>query len=185
MAAISFKVFRGMVPRRSERLLSANYAQRATNCKITSGALDPLDGPQLSSIIGRTIRTMYRYRYFQNNEPVDNWLTWDNDVDVCLSPLSNDERGRVYLTSEDHEPRYTSAALALTSTPYPATTRPLGVPSPIEGPRVYYDIFLGPNSANNGGSGDRETRFSMQLHMYWEQEKSQVHPLHLLVSMIM
>lgn len=167
MAAISFKVFRGTVPRRSERLLSPNYAQQATNCKITSGALDPLSGPQLASIIGREIATMYRYRYFLNGEPVDNWLTFPYDADICLSPLSNDERGRVYFTSESHEPRYTSAALALTTPPYPTAHRPLGIFNPETAPGWGY----GPGDTN-GGSGATETRFYAVTYVLATGEES-------------
>ncbi|WP_288077879.1 hypothetical protein [Pseudomonas sp.] len=148
MAAVTFKAFRGMVPRTSERLLSPNYAQRATNCKITSGALDPLDGPLLVSNVGRAIATLFRYRHFIDGAPVDNWLTFEADTDVVLSPLANDEQGRVFYTSEAHEPRYATYDQIISGAPYPGAWFALGIPSPVTAPSVVV----------TGGSGTVEDR---------------------------
>jgi hypothetical protein len=148
MARISFKVFRGQVPRTSERLLAPNYAKRAVNCKITSGALDPLDGLQLTEDIDHSIVSMFRYRFFIGDVPVDNWLTFEDDTDVVLSPLSNDTAGRFYYTSAAHEPRISNHAMATITAPYPATFYSLGTPVP----NVAASVVV------TGGSGDMESR---------------------------
>lgn len=123
MTAITIKGFRGKVPRRSERLLSAEYATEALNCKITSGRLDPLKGLQTVATMAAPVTTMYRYR----NNAVDYWLTWSTMVDAVRSPTSNDLRNRVYYTG-DGEPRMSSFADAINGGgPYPAGWFVLGV----------------------------------------------------------
>jgi hypothetical protein len=150
MTAINIKAFRGQVPRTSDRLLKANSAVRAVNCKLTSGRIDPLLGLGLELTTSvAVIKSMFRYRYFKDGIPVDNWFVWGSDVDAVLSPLSNDEVGRVYFTSEDFEPRMTTY---LDSVPgfgdYPSTWFALGVYAPTVAPTVTED----------GGSGTQEAR---------------------------
>lgn len=139
MSFIALKGFRGAVPRYSNRLLEGNQAQRAWNCRITSGRLDPIKGPSLITSIGALgapIRTIFRYHHFVNGEPTANWLTWAEDVDVRLSPLANEERGTFYFTSDAHEPRMSNYALAILGALYPNAWFTLGVPSPTIAPTV-------------------------------------------------
>ena len=150
MAALNIKAFRGQVPRISERLQSANRAQRAMNCKITSGALEPLRGLGLeltSTMSG--IKSMFRYRAWSSGSFVEAWFTWQSDVDAVLSPLANDDYGRVYFTSADFEPRMTTRADALSgSGAFPGAWFALGVYAPTVKPTV----------SSTGGSGTQESR---------------------------
>ena len=139
MAAITFKAFRGEVPRTSSRLLSANFASRAENIKLTSGRLDPLKGLQVAhTSLADEIRTIWRYRYTREDRTFDdNWLVFPGDVDVVGSMIANDADGRVYYTSDQHEPRMTTYAEAISgSGPYPDGWFALGIPLPTVAPTV-------------------------------------------------
>jgi hypothetical protein len=150
MTAINIKAFRGQVPRTSNRLLPANKAIRALNCKITSGRLDPLRGLGLElTTTAPLIKSMFRYRFFKDGTPIDNWLVWGSDVDAVLSPLANDPVGRLYFTSEDFEPRMTTYTDAVPGFGvYPAAWFALGVYAPTEAPTITV----------SGGSGGQEAR---------------------------
>lgn len=150
MTVIAIKAFRGAVPRTSERLLQPNQAQRAWNCRLSSGRLDPVRRPLLVSTIAgvENIRTLFRYRHFNAGQPVDNWLTWPVDVDVAMSPLANDARGVFYFTSAEFDPRVSSYADAIAGAVYPQAWFALGVPSPTVAPGV----------APSGGSGPSQSR---------------------------
>lgn len=134
MAAIHIKDIRGQVPRLSERLLLPNFAQRAVNCKITSGALDPIAGLETTIDIGRQISTFFRYRHITDDGIQDNWLTFSEDVDLVLSPLANDEKGRFYWSSDQFEPRMSTFDLAIDTLPYPTAWFALGLPLPTQKP---------------------------------------------------
>jgi hypothetical protein len=138
MAALTFKGFRGNVARMSERLQSPNFAHVARNIRITSGRLDSLRGPVVrhTSLLD-SIRTIWRYRHFTGPTSfVDYWVPFTEDVDVVLSPLSNDDDGRFFWTSDEYEPRYSSFALAIQSQPYPTQFYALGIPSPTTAPTL-------------------------------------------------
>ena len=163
MTVIALNGFRGAAPRYSTRLLKPNQAQRAWNCRITSGRLDPIKGPGLvfTSAIEGEIRTMYRYRHHVDGVQVDNWLIWNTDVDVQLSPLANDPRGVFYFTSADFEPRVSSYELAIAGGAYPAAWYALGVPSPTVAPSV----------APSGGAGTDENRsYAYTFVTAWGEE---------------
>lgn len=136
MAAVNFKVFRGHVPRISRRLLSPNYAQRAINCKLTSGALDPLGGLLPVATIGQEVKSIFRYRKFGDAAANDIWMVFPGFVDLVRSPLANDEEGRTYWTGDDFEPRMATYAQATASAPFPAQWYALGLPLPTQKPAV-------------------------------------------------
>lgn len=149
MTAINFKPFRGEIPRLNDRLLKPNYATRALNCKISSGALEPLAGLEQVLSSSKLLRTVFRYRVFRNDAYESNWLVWDTDVDVVPSLNANDELGRFYFTGEDIEPRMSTYALAINSVPYPTAWYQLGVFAPTAAPTVTITVV---------GSGASATR---------------------------
>ena len=134
MAAITFKSFRGSVPRFSGRLQTPNFALHARNVKLESGRIDPLLGLQLvyTSPLADEIKTIWRYRHhLTDNTVADNWLVFGSDVDVVRSSVANDEFGMVYWTSKDHEPRMAPYSLAVSGVGnYPGAFYALGVPNP-------------------------------------------------------
>jgi hypothetical protein len=145
MTALSIKAFRGQVPRVSDRLLSPNFAARALNCKITSGKLEPLAGLGLvHTSLAAIIKTLFRYRYFNDGGFVDNWLVWPSDVDVVRSPLANDDKGRFFFTGEDIEPRMSTYALAIGAAPYPSAWYALGIPNSVQAPVVVATLGTAP-----------------------------------------
>lgn len=165
MTAIGVKPFRGQVPRISDRLLGANQAVAALNCKITSGRLDPLKGLGLvhTSLIA-AIKTMYRYRF----GAIDNWLVWDRVVDVVKSPTAQDALGRIFYTG-DGEPRMTSYVDAIAGGgPYPAGFYVLGVTPPT----------VAPSLVVTGGSGTVETRAYVFIYRTrWGEESAPSPPV--------
>lgn len=149
MSAINIKAFRATTPRVSDRLLQANQATVAANCKVNSGRLDPLRSPALVYTTDLAdIYTAYRYRAMRLGQPVDNWLVWDVDVDVAPSLLANDPEGRFFFTSDAFDPRMSTYDLAIDTTPYPTAWYALGVSAPAIAPTVTV----------TGGSGTQETR---------------------------
>ncbi len=149
MTAINFKPFRGEIPRLNDRLLKPNYATRALNCKISSGALEPIAGLGLVLSTSIVPRTVFRYRVFRNDAYEENWLLWDSDVDVVPSLNANDVLGRFYFTGEDMEPRMSSYSAAIASAPYPTAWFQLGVFAPTTAPTVSIPV---------GGSAAQESR---------------------------
>lgn len=138
MSNVVIKNPRGEVPRIKPRLLPANFAQRARNCKLKSGALDPIKRPGLvlTNPGNVTIKTAKRYRHLINNILVDNWLTWGVDVNFVPSPNANSVEGRFYFTSDAFEPRMSTYAMAIGAPPYPTAWYALGVPSPTQKPTM-------------------------------------------------
>lgn len=176
MAAITFKGFRGHVARVSERLQTPNFALVARNVRITSGRLDALRGPTAKhNSLHESIKTIWRYRHFyEPTRSSDYWVAFQEDADIVLSPLSNDESGRFFWTSDEYEPRYSTHALATSAQPYPFEFFALGIPSPTTAPtltppatgatnelRAYAFTFAttdgqesGPSPASAIGNGD-------------------------------
>jgi hypothetical protein len=149
MTAINIKAFQGAVPRIGLRLLKPNQAAVADNCKLTSGNLEPLRGPQVvhTSQLAN-IQTAYYWRAIVNNRAEDNWLVWDSDVDVVKSLVPNDAQQRIYFSSAVFEPRMTTFSLATATLPYPTAWYALGVAAPSTAPSV----------AASGGSGVADSR---------------------------
>ncbi len=150
MAAITFRGFRGAVPRAGERLQQPRFAKSARNIKITSGNIVPLKGMLLSvSTLAAAIKTIWRYRYHADSGVQDNWLTFADDTDVVGSLIANDTSGRVHWSSEAHEPRMSTYAAAISGGgPYPVAWFMLGVPSPT----------VQPTLSSSGGSGTLTSR---------------------------
>jgi hypothetical protein len=148
MTAINIKAFRGQIPRTSERLLPPNIASTALNCKLTTGAVEPLAGLTQVYSTNHTIETVFRYRAFVDGAFTTNWLTWAEDVNVVPSPNANDQNGRFYFTGDSFEPRMSSYSAAISSAPYPTAWYSLGTAAPTVAPTV----------AHTGGTGTTESR---------------------------
>ena len=100
MALIKIDVFRGMAPKLSARLLPEGSAVTATNCRLDSGDLVPIRGlADITSTVesAGTENSLYKY---DTVEGVDQWLRWDEDVDVVRSPIAGNTYNRVYFTGD-------------------------------------------------------------------------------------
>jgi hypothetical protein len=173
MAAVNIKAFRGTIPRISSRLLQPNQAKVADNCKLTSGNLEPLKGPQLvhTSLLNN-VETAYYWRAVIDSRPQDNWLVWNSDVDVVKSLIPNDPLQRIYFSSDDFEPRMTTYTLAINSLPYPTAWYALGVFAPTTALTV----------SSSGGSGTLESRSYVYTYVTSLGEESPPSPPSALVS---
>jgi len=116
--------FRGMLPRRSARLLPQQFAKQATNTELLAGTLRGFRGMvEVADFNPDTVKTAYRIPA----SPDDLWLTFGSaDVDVARSPLVNDAYERYYFTEAGQVPKYTTEDRVLADDP----PWDLGVPRP-------------------------------------------------------
>jgi hypothetical protein len=162
MTAIKLEAFKGMIPKVDKNLLPQGHGQITTNCKLWSGAIEPVREPLLVDIPtkkedrdGDTIRDpiLSIYRMDDREGGGDFWLHWQVDVDAVRG-LSADTRQRLYYTG-DYEPRVTTYEMATdksdtvdgsdnypsgygeaVATDYPRAFYCLGVHNPLRAPRV-------------------------------------------------
>lgn len=92
---ISWKLFGGMAPRISPRLLKSHQAQQATNTRLTNGKLVPLRALAAAAVAGRgqPIKTIYRYG-------PETWFAFPGDVDVVRGSFPDEAEKRTYWTGE-------------------------------------------------------------------------------------
>lgn len=129
---IAIDNFRGELPRTTPRALPEGAAQDALNARLLTGDLSAWRQFAMTVGLANTgpVRSLYKLA-----DTV--WLSWDADVDVARGTTGGDTSYRTYLTGPDvyAQPRMTTLALANTGVgPYPAATRPLGVPAPDTAP---------------------------------------------------
>ena len=124
--------FDGVVPRMSATMLGDSQAQVASNVKLYSRELRYWRGPALDfnpSI--SSIKSIYHY-YSADPDPI--WLTWQTDVDVCTSPMTDASDYRIYYTG-DGVPKKSNYSLITTGTgAYPRASLNMGVPAPTGAP---------------------------------------------------
>ena len=134
MAIFKIDLFKGIAPKLSARLLADGAAKTAVNCRLDSGDLVPIRG--LSDITSTvesagTENSLYKYDTVGG---VDQWLRWDEDVDVVRSPVAGNTNNRVYFTGDsvdNMKPRVTKNTIAIGSgTVYPSASYRLGLPAP-------------------------------------------------------
>lgn len=158
MGGIRLTNFGGIIPRRSSRLIPDNAAQRASNCRLTSGELRPFNAPE-NVYESSKASLLSIFRIVEGAASA--WLTWPVDVDVVKAALF----GTPYrwLFTGDGEPRITTVAMATVSTDSlcPDTYFVLGVPKPITAPTV----------TPAGGAGAPVTRYyGYTFYSAWNEE---------------
>jgi len=119
--------WRGEVPRVTPRALPQNAAQDATNARLQSGDLETWRQYALAHTLATPapVATIYFLK--------DVWLSWGGDVAVARGPIPGDTTYRTILAGPTvySVPQLTTYAMATSGPePYPAATRPLGVPNP-------------------------------------------------------
>ena len=171
--------FMGMMPKRDKRLLPGNLSQTSANCKLWTGALDPLRAPLpvFTPTKRGTIQSFYRIDDKAGGS--DFWMHWDQDVDVIRGPVV-DARQRFYY-SGNYEPRVCTYEMAVlgtdtvngsnnypasfgetVSTYYPRAFYALGVPNPYERMVV--------SSVTGGAAADITRAYVVTFVTAWGEE---------------
>lgn len=153
MPTIDITVMQGMKPRIEPFLLPDNNSVLAKDCHFDTGVISPLKDDVLSAIsFPFTPKTIFHYR--------DNfWFSWNSDVDVVRSPVSQDDYGRVYYTDGVY-PKVTMSSIATGGAIRPTAYYRLGVPAPSS--VITISAITPPSGATDSTSTDDETRYYIQ-----------------------
>lgn len=128
---IKIDTFRGLVPKLAPGLLPDGAAQIASQARLTTGSLAPINSPKfVSSKLNTAATSVFMLGASGSQIP----LSWAADVDVAPSPVSDTEY-KVYYTG-DSVPKKTSYTLANGAGPYPADWYHMGTPAPTATPTV-------------------------------------------------
>jgi len=183
MGPIKLENFMGMMPKRDKRLLPGLHAQFAANCKLWSGAIDPLRQP-LAVFIPSKSAVISMFRMDDGIGGSDFWATWPFDVDVIRGAVV-DTRQRIYYTGE-YEPRVATFEMMATGvdlvsggdnypvgfgntgTDYPLAFYALGVPNPPTRGRV--------TSITGGVAADVTRAYLYTFRDAWGQESGPAPP---------
>jgi len=117
---IDIGIFKGEIPRISNKLLPDGYASSVINCDLDEGNLQPIKGTTSIQSVDVGAETIYRLG--------EQWLQWNNKIDIIESLVYN-SGGRIVITGDNY-PKETNIALAISGAPYPSATRKLGVGAP-------------------------------------------------------
>ncbi len=117
---IDISGFKGEIPKISNKLLPAEYASSSVNCDFESGNLQPVNGNTPIQDVEAGITTIH--------DMDGSFLQWAENVNVVKS-LVADSGNRIMFTGAGY-PKETNAVLSLVSSPFPTTTRRLGIPAP-------------------------------------------------------
>ena len=125
-----------MRPVVNKKNLAPNEAEEAKDTRLFSGAIEPIKENttvtplKISSGSATTI-----FRGQDTGDEANNWLEFSEDVDVALSPITQDQFKRIYWTGQG-SPKMstTSDAFATGSNQYPRNSLNLGIPKPSNAP---------------------------------------------------
>ena len=146
---LELRRFEGEIPVMKGQDLPEYAAALAQNLYTKEGKLAPLRGLSgpVAALSMSAVKSIYRYSNLV-------WMSWQQDVNITRSPVVADPWDRLYWTGQG-APRYTHAAIATLSPPYPSNSLLLGVPAPETAPIV----TLGAASGTNTDYDDDETRY--------------------------
>ena len=93
MAGVKIQKFYGVAPKIASELLPATVGQVASNVKLYSGNLLPVNNSSLvqSLYLGAATKTVYP----MINGATLKWLSWGTDVDVAQVPLVSNASQRI------------------------------------------------------------------------------------------
>lgn len=151
--------FNGAALKSSPKILPDDIGVDARNLRPDRDDFRVWRAPFTVATIPAAAASIYR---MGRDAPSDSayWLSWTQDVDAAPGFVGTDTSERTYFTGTDL-PRWTDSAIGLSSAPYPATSRPLGVPSPLNQPTL---------SIQAAGSGTSETRYYVAV---WVTDKGE------------
>lgn len=124
---LTFGPFTGALPRLLPEQLPEGAAAYQMNARAEDGLIKPLGnlGPDLGETLAPNTRTLFWYPHGAGF-----WLSFDDDADVVLSPVSGNNEGRVYWTRPSEVPQMSVIDVIATAPPYPSASYDLGVPRP-------------------------------------------------------
>ena len=135
MAYFKLIQFGGIAPQVSPRLLEDTLAQTASNVNLESQRLTPItDDTVINPKSGvTTLSNSNRLSIFKY--ATDQWLQFDEDVDVVPGPIAGDTNNTVYWTGQSY-PRMGRSSNVIGGTVYPNAHFRLGVAAPTAAPTV-------------------------------------------------
>lgn len=161
MASLAWNQFAGVAPRVEPRLLNPPLGQKATNCKVWSGHLEPWKAPLTiatpSKAASGTVRSIFRMDDLAGG--ASKWLNWLTDVNVSRGFVA-DLTQRIYY-SGDGEPRTSNYAMATAGGDMPTNCYVLGTAAPLDAPTV---------SSVVGGSSSGTRTYLYTLQTEWGEE---------------
>ena len=135
MAYFKLIQFGGIAPQVSPRLLEDTLAQTASNVNLESQRLTPItDDAVVNPKTGvTTLASANRQSIYKYAD--DQWLQFDEDVDVVPGPIAGDTNNTVYWTGQSY-PRMGRSTNVIGGTVYPNAFFRLGIESPANTPTV-------------------------------------------------
>jgi hypothetical protein len=128
MAVIRWAGFSGENRVPDPKMLADGSCSRSRNHKPTRGDLRPWRNPKSVATVPAGAKTIYRMGRDVASD-ADYWLSWPTVVHAIRGSSSTDGTERTFYTG-DGAPKVTDNVLALSSAPYPAISRPMGIPAP-------------------------------------------------------
>jgi hypothetical protein len=135
MAYFKLIQFGGIAPQVSPRLLEDTLAQTASNVNLESQRLTPITDDavvnpkaDVTTLASANRQSIYKYAD-------DQWLQFDEDVDVVPGPIAGDTNNTVYWTGQSF-PRMGRSTNVIGGTVYPNAFFRLGIESPANTPAV-------------------------------------------------
>ena len=135
MAYFKLIQFGGIAPQVSPRLLEDTLAQTASNVNLESQRLTPItDDAVVNPKTGvTTLASANRQSIYKYAD--DQWLQFDEDVDVVPGPIAGDTNNTVYWTGQSF-PRMGRSTNVIGGTVYPNAFFRLGIAAPTSAPTV-------------------------------------------------
>tara|TARA_R110000737_G_scaffold190952_3_gene212486 strand:+ start:7068 stop:8816 length:1749 start_codon:yes stop_codon:yes gene_type:complete len=116
--------FNGMAPSLSKRQLGDGYSANSVNARSGRGMLEPYFSSSLEATLQGSANSFSQYRNI--------WFSFEEITFVAKAPLKNDPWEYAIICDENSDPKITYNLIAENGAgPYPAASRPLGVPTPV------------------------------------------------------
>ncbi|EBQ8762746.1 hypothetical protein BKM35_22185 [Salmonella enterica] len=113
MPIIKLTGYTGELPKVIPRLLNANAAQIAQNCRLEDGSLTPIRQPRAVATVEGTagqIKTIYKHK--------DTWYAWESEVNAAPGPVADD---RLYYTGDGKPKMRIGDTIYDLAVPYPTS----------------------------------------------------------------
>ena len=140
MAVIRFGGFGGENRAINPVMLPDTVGVVSRNQKPGRGDLRAWKSPTTVATVPSGRQTIYRMGRDVNSDS-QYWLSWTGTVNVVRGFDAADTTEQTYYTG-DGAPKFTNNVIGLATAPYPTTSRPMGLPAPVDAPTV-----AGSNSA--------------------------------------